>query len=127
MPRWVKDVAAPRPALPTLTAWWCDPESKLTVAGALPLNPPGNTSNLPRECPVEGESGVIIESIGVEDHLIEVSPGASETRTCLVVRLAYPKDSPFIVDPDGFKGLKPVGHEHRLYGQAQLHGTLLVN
>jgi hypothetical protein len=124
VPRWVKDVAADSPAIPTLTAWWCDPEAKLTVAGALQLDPPGNTSNLPRECPVDGESGVFIESIGIENHLIEVSPGAPEPKTCLVVRMAYPKDSPYVVDPDGFKGLRVVGHEHRLYGQARKYTGL---
>jgi hypothetical protein len=118
VPRWVKDVAADRPAKPTLTAWWCDPESKLTVAGDFRLNPPGNTSDLSREGPIEGQSGVIVESIGVENHLIEVWPGAPEPKSCLVVRMAYPKDSPYIVDPVGFKGLTVVGYEHRLYGGA---------
>jgi hypothetical protein len=124
VPRWVKDVAADRPAKPMLTAWWCDPETKLTAAGEFQLTPPGNTSDLPRDCPVEGQSGVKIESIGVEDHRIEVSPGERELKTCLVVRMAYPKDSPYIVDPDGFKGLNVVGHEHRLYREARKYTGL---
>jgi hypothetical protein len=116
VPRWVKDVAADRPAKSTLTAWWCDPETRLTVAGEFPLNPTGNTSDLPR--PVEGQSGVIIESIGVENHPIEVGPDSPMPKSCLVVRMAFPKDSAHIVDPDGFNGLKIVGYEHRLYQQS---------
>jgi hypothetical protein len=40
------------------------------------------------------------------------------------VRMAYPEHSPYVVDPDGFKGLRVVGHEHRLYGQARKYTGL---
>jgi hypothetical protein len=113
VPKWVKDLVADAPAKPTLTAWWCEPGTRLTVGGVFPLNPPGNTTDLPH--PVDEQSGVIIESIGVEDHQVEVWPDAPEPKSCLVVRMKFPTDNPYIVDPYGFNGLEIVGYEHRLY------------
>ena len=65
-----------------------------------------------------------IESIEVEDHLVEVWPGKPlENKSCLVVRIAYPANSPYIVDP---KGSKPeaAGYEHRLYARASKYTGL---
>jgi hypothetical protein len=123
VPRWISDIAR-RPAKPILTAWWCDPETELTAAGVFALTPTGNASDLPRDCRVEGQNSVQIESIRVENHPIEVWPEAPAPRSCLVVRLKFPKDNPYIVDPNGFKGLKPVGCEHRLYRKSNKYTGL---
>ena len=60
-----------------------------------------------------------IESLGVDDHHVEVQPDQPlQTQPCLVIRLSFPKDNPFIVDPERLTGLKIVGYEHRLYSRA---------
>jgi hypothetical protein len=129
VPKWVEDIAVGRPAKPTLTAWWCDAETNLAATSVFSLTPPGNTTNLPRDCRIEGHKGrVTIESIRVEDHPIEVFPDAPTTEPCLVVRLEFPKDNLFIVDPGGFKGLNAIGkalaYEHRLYTEASKYTGL---
>ncbi len=118
VPRWIKDVtAANRPAQATLKAWWRDPDARPFAADVFQLTPPGNTSDLPRDCHAKGGSGVIIESITVETHPIEVLPDPPIPKSCLVVRMAFPKGSPYIVDPE-VNGLHVVSYEHRLYSEA---------
>jgi len=124
VPQWINNVAAGGPAKPALTAWWRESESELPAAGVFSLKPPGNTVDLPRECRVEGHKSVTIESIGIENHPIDVWPDTPTPESCLVVRLAFPKDSPYIVDPNGFKGLKTVGYEHRLYNESRKYTGL---
>ena len=61
----------------------------------------------------------VIESIVLEDHRVEVSPGEpAQLKPCLVVRLAFPANFPCLVDPSSLKGLQVIGHEHRIYSQA---------
>jgi hypothetical protein len=119
VPRWVDDLGGEGLAKPILKAWWRDPETKLPAAGVIHLDPPGVVKDLPRELQVEGDKIVRIESLGVEEHYIEDRPGEPpQSKSCLVVRLAFPKDSPYLVDPATIYGVQTVGYEHRLYSQA---------
>lgn len=62
---------------------------------------------------------MIIESLGVEEHDVTVRLGEPLVReSCLVVRLAFPKNTPYLVDPERLAGLQIVGYEHRLYDRA---------
>jgi hypothetical protein len=125
VPKWINDVAAPaKLAKPILKAWWWfEPDTTLPAAGTFPLDPPGSTSAFPYPRSVEGNDDVTIESIGVEDHQIEVEPDKRRPDSCLVVRMAF-RGSPYIVDPAGFTGVKVVGYEHRLYSQARKYTGL---
>ena len=58
---------------------------------------------------------MIVESVRVEDHLVEVRPGAREVKSCLVVRLEHASGKPIAVRPTG---LVPAGSEQRFYTAA---------
>ena len=119
VPHWVADPGGEGLATPILKAWWRDPQTKLLPAGVFRLDPPGLVQGLPRDVQVEGDKTVRIESLDTEDHHIEDRPGEPpQVKSCLVVRLAFPKNSPYLVDPAGIVGVETVGYEHRLYTQA---------
>jgi hypothetical protein len=63
---------------------------------------------------VEGGT-VVMESVRVENHAVEVAPGRFEARECLVVRLHHPLNRPVKVRVEG---LTPEGQEHRFYPEA---------
>jgi hypothetical protein len=119
VPRWIPGPAGDRFAAPVLKAWWSNPESKLEPASELRFDPPGNLGEVPRGVRLGEGKTVIIESIGLEDHRVEVAPGEpTQSKPCLVVRLAFSGDYPCLVDPASLSGLQIVGHEHRVYSQA---------
>lgn|GEM_PF-3039563 len=119
VPRWIPGPAGDRFATPILKAWWSNPESKLEPASELRFDSPGNLGEVPRVLRLGAGKTVIIESIGLEDHRVEVAPGEpTQSKPCLVVRLAFAGDHPCLVDPASLSGLQIVGHEHRVYSQA---------
>ena len=119
VPRWIPDPAGGGVATPVLRAWWTDPEGKLGPASELRFNPPGDLGELPRVVPLDQGRTVTVESIGLEDHRVEVAPGApTQIKSCLVVRLEFSGNRPCVVDPASFRGLEITGHEHRVYSQA---------
>ncbi|HEV2946476.1 MAG TPA: hypothetical protein VGX70_03815, partial [Gemmataceae bacterium] len=60
---------------------------------------------------------VMVESVSVENHLVEVERGQKPiSKPCLVVRLAYPKDKPVWVKVSGAGNVE--GSEHRFYQDA---------
>ncbi len=67
------------------------------------------------------EAKVVVESVRVEKHTIETQRSNAnraperEPRSCLVVRLAYPKDYPVMVK---LNGLVTSGSEHRYFTKA---------
>jgi hypothetical protein len=125
VPRWSKDFAGTAPAKPTLSAWWSDYGDNPSPARHFLLGGPGKTDRLPRDCPVDDGKTVRIESIEREDHLVEIWPGKPlETKSCLVVRLAFPANSPYIVDPKELEGVEAAGYEHRVYARANKYTGL---
>jgi hypothetical protein len=119
VPGWIRDPAGEKYAMPVLKAWWIDPEGKLGPAPELRFNPPGDLRELPRAVPLDQGRTVTVESIGLEDHRVEVAPGEpTQIKRCLVVRLEFSGDRPCVVDPASFLGLEITGHEHRVYSQA---------
>lgn len=119
VPRWIRDPAGGRFATPILKAWWMDPEGKLARASELRFNPPGDLGELPRVVPLDQGRTVIVESIGLEDHRVEVAPDEpTQVKRCLVIRLKFSGDRPCVVDPASFLGLEITGHEHRVYARA---------
>ena len=125
VPQWIKDIAGTGPARPRLNAWWCNPEDNPSPVRRFSLSGAGNARNLSGTCPVDDGKTVRIESIEIEDHPIEVAPGKPmENKSCLVVRLAFPENSPYIVDPKGLEGVETAGFEHRLYTRANKYTGL---
>jgi len=118
-PAWRIDVSGwpttPRtmiPATPVLHAWWDeDGEAKPNV-----LFERGRdfkvADDLNRLSPTIDGQRVTIESVQFEDQEVEIGDGTRQTRSCLVVRLEYPKDFPIWVRPYGL-GIE--GSEHRFY------------
>jgi hypothetical protein len=126
VPRWIKDVTGQGAAKPTLKAWWHDAKTNWSAATGFRMKTPGNTSDLPRVCSVADGKTVTIESIRVEDHPVEIWPGKPlQSESCLVLRLAYPEGSPYVVDPRlMIEGTEIAGHEHRLYSRANRYTGL---
>jgi len=125
VPRWIDAPAGGGLAKPILKAWWRGPETEILRAHAFPFNPPGDPGVLPRSREVEDGKTVTIESLGIEDHHVEVQPGEPlQTQPCLVIRLALPENSPYIVDTERLTELKIVGYEHHLYSRASKYTGL---
>ncbi len=121
VPAWPVPAGAKGLARPTARMWW----------SAAPAFPPaaslerGRDFNVPRQLAnrmvrVE-ESDVVIESVTVEDHLVELHPGVRgaagqlKSMPCLVVRVGHKLDNPVWAQ---IRGLEAVGQEHRFYGSA---------
>ncbi|MFO0890561.1 MAG: hypothetical protein U0790_15635 [Isosphaeraceae bacterium] len=118
VPRWIPGPAGERIATPILRSWWSGPESKPEQAAELRFDAPGRPGDLPRELRLGERNVVTIESIGLEEHLVEVLPGLSQPKRCLVIRLDFSSGHQCIVDPASLRGLQDVRHEHRIYTQA---------
>ena len=125
VPRWVEAPAGGGLARPILRAWWRDAESRSIRDHEILMNPPGDPGVLPRSLEVEDGKSVTIESLVVEDHRVEVQPDQpTQVQPCLVIRLEFPRDRPYIVDPGRLAGLEIVGYEHRLYSRARKYTGL---
>jgi hypothetical protein len=118
VPRWIPGPAGDRYATPVLKAWWSNPGSKTEPAYELRFDAPGKLGELPRAVRLGEGRTVTIESIGLEDHLVEAAPGEpTQLKPCLVVRMAFSGNYPCLVDPASLIGLQVVGHEHRVYSK----------
>ena len=103
-------------ARPTLHAW-LSPDREASPARTLArgedfdVDLPGDA---PRPFQVDGEA-LVLESIKVEDHPVEVNGGTFEVKPCLVVRMAHPKGRPAWAR---LRGIEAAGSEHRFYTSA---------
>ena len=79
-----------------------------------------DAGDFPRTERIDDSNSVVLEGVSIEPHMVEVEPQQRERKTCLVVRLAFPGGSPFLVEPGRLTGLEDdiVGHEHRFYTAA---------
>lgn len=125
VPRWPADPADPgNPARPIMTAWWLDSQqaSKFTEMNAEFVPDP---SSFPFDVPLANGQAVRVESFQLENHFVEVKPGAlPRSKPCLVIRLSYPKNSPYFVDPTSLGAVETTGHEHRYYKRASKYAGL---
>jgi hypothetical protein len=110
-----------RLAPPSLTAWWRGP-------GVLPHDAEFSLDRAATafDVKVSDNRVVHVESYRLEnDHYVEIKPGQPpEPKNCLVIRLAYPKDSPYFIDPASLAAIQTTGYEHRFYSQAQKYAGL---
>ena len=94
VPQWLNNPAGSALDRPVLKAWWLP--RKIGYQATVQLEAPLEVDHLQTDA--DDGSKVTIESIRVEDHLVETTPDAPpETVSALVVRLAYPKGKPFLV------------------------------
>ena len=98
------------------SGWWLGSERKLPPAAVFKLDAGG----FPRPVRIDDSNSVVVESLAIEPHLVEVEPGQRAEKPCLVVRLAFPRGSPYLVEPSQLTGLEDdiAGHEHRFYTAA---------
>jgi hypothetical protein len=121
VPQWPADPAGGGLARPILTTWWWDSDRSLPAAGEFERDDTGGS----QEVRLDDNQIVRIEDIRLENHLVEVQPGQpAQSKSCLVIRLAYPKDSPYFVDPEPIKSVDTAGYEHRFYSQAGKYAGL---
>lgn len=120
VPRWPADPNGKDPAGPALNAWWLAGKEADHDLSPAPLE-----FNRPQDVhdeAVRSDDGTtaIVESITVESHPIRTRADrdAAEQVDCLVVRIRYPRDKPFFVDPRRLPGITPSGYEHRFYLRA---------
>lgn len=116
--QWPRDPAGARLAIPILRAWWLESDQKLAPSGVFLMG--RNSADAAGTVRIDDNHSVSVESVGIEPHLVEVQPGRAEEKSCLTVRLAFPTDTPYFVDPGLLTGLETeiAGHEHRFYTRA---------
>ena len=117
---WPRDPAGTNLATPILTAWWLDPDQKLAPSGVFLMDRARVAEDFAGSVRIDDNTSVSIEGIVIEPHVVEVQPGRVEEKPCLVVRLSFPVDTPYFVDPRQLTGLENeiAGHEHRFYTRA---------
>jgi hypothetical protein len=114
VPQWPQGLAGDGLAKPSLISWW-RPSDRPLPGTEFQRDGTGD----PQKVRVEDNQTVRVEDIRREEHLVEVQPGEPpRVQSCLVIRLAYPKDSPYLVDPEPIKRADTAGYEHRFYTQA---------
>ena len=100
------------PNIPILRVWW-DSEGETSPDVRLERGPDfKSVDDLERLNPSIDGQRVTIESVQIEDHEVDIGDGAKQIRSCLVVRIAYPKGLPVFSRP---YGLGVEGCEHRFY------------
>jgi hypothetical protein len=121
VPSWPADPAdAAAAGRPILSAWWWD-RARPVPGVEFERDEAGGTQQV-RD---DDNQVVTVEDVRLENHLVELQPGEPpQLRSCLVIRLAYPKDSPYFVDPEPIKKLDTAGFEHRFYSQAGKYAGL---
>lgn len=106
-------------------AWW-SPDRPFPQTGAVWSPPAGAklVGTRAASIPLEGGVSATLDAVTIESHSVEVRPGVSEKRPCLVARLTYPTDrvawlrpaSPR--NPLGQAERGPAGSEVRFYREA---------
>ena len=99
---------------PVAKLWW-NPDQEIPPVSSLDR---GNDfakieELIDRPLPVDGDT-ITIESVRVEEHLVETRPGQREMKPCLVVRAAYAECKPVWAQ---VTGMNFDGQEHRFYEQ----------
>jgi hypothetical protein len=100
------------PNTPVLQVWWdgdgeSSPDVRLERGHDFK-----SVEDLEQLSPSIDGQRVTIESVQIEDHEVDIGDGTKQVRSCLVVRLAYPKGLPVCSRP---YGLGVEGCEHRFY------------
>ena len=112
VPDWPSYAGTAAAARPELKVWW-NPDEEARSGAELQVLPLLLEKNRP--VVVHNEKNVLIESVTIEKHRVEVRRGVVETRSCLVVRLRHEINRPIITR---LELAEAEGAEHRLYAKA---------
>ena len=121
MPQWPSRPGTGAALKPTVRAWWNadrDPPPAVAIDRGHDFTDPRDIRNLSL---VANDQEIVIESVRVENHWVDVRPADGKTdahrqvRPCLVVRLKTAPTNPVYVR---LQGINPVGAEHRFYSEA---------
>jgi hypothetical protein len=131
VPRW----AGGEGSEPVVEAWWMADELPKSVATILHREA-DRGFKLSREPQVirpeliaSPEDKVVLESVGIEELPVETDPrrpGQLQKVPCLVVRLSFPANKPYLVRP---RNKEAADHyfEHRFYSEAQKYTGIFPN
>jgi hypothetical protein len=117
IPEWPLALGTPNLASPQIRAWF-SPDQEAASSAVLQQGADftSGAELMNRPIQVEGDK-VMVESVSIENHLVEVERGQKRvSKPCLVVRLAYPKDKPIWTKISGSWNVE--GSEHRFYQDA---------
>jgi hypothetical protein len=127
VPTWPSTATGKSPARPVVRAWWAA-DRLLPPAAVLDRDLDfRNLQMLTGRTLRVDEQEVTIESVTVEDHLIETEPGVRgavgqlKTAPCLVVRVAHSRNYPVWVQ---LRGIEAAGQEHRYYTSAGKYAAI---
>lgn len=112
VPRWPSYPGTTAAARPVLTVWW-NPDEEARSGAELQVLPLMAEKN--RAVVVQNEKNVVVESVTIEKHYVEVRRGVVELRSCLVVRMRHELNRPIITR---MEFAEQEGAEHRLYARA---------
>jgi len=118
---WPAGDTAGKLARPHLRVWW-SPDEQSPAAVILKKGREFETLPGLHDVNVSAfEQSATIESVAVEEHFVEISPGKRESRSCLVVRVRQASPEPLQIRCEG---LSPAGEEHRYYTSAGKYAAL---
>jgi hypothetical protein len=113
-PGWPQFPGSAAPASPRLAAWWSAEPFPTAPEQFKPL-PNSNFLGLRSHSLIVAGSAIVVDSITLEEHEVEVSPEERQKRLCLVVRIAHANAAPVFARP---LGVAPTGREMRVYKAA---------
>jgi hypothetical protein len=127
IPVWPTQAGGKGPARPVARAWWLEdrlPPPTATFDRGLDFRDLEGLTN--RAIRVD-ERDALLESVCVEEHLVETQPGARgapgqlRQMPCLVVRVAHAPNCPVWAQ---IRGLEAAGQEHRYYSDANKYTAI---
>ena len=103
-------------ARPRVRAWW-NPDLETLRSVPLQLGKHFRFDAPDETRPVIQVDGgdVVVESVRIEKHRVQVAANLSEEKTCLVIRLTHPPGRPVWAR---LPGIDAAGFEHRFYAEA---------
>ncbi len=118
-PAWAVQSPAWPTGSPAKVQMWWNPDEEARSAADLVVGDVYEDRD--RAVFLPDEPPLTLESVKIEKHFVEVSPGVVAPKNCLVVRMRHAPGRPVIAR---LQGLTPAGSEQRLYTQAEKSASL---
>lgn len=127
VPNWPVTPVGQAPASPTVRAWW-NPDQFSPPAATLLVGADFKTYRdiRNRSLTVDGNS-VIVQSVHVENHLVETTSAQPRSQSCLVVRVSHGPKNPAPTHKISVRvgGISVIGREDRYYSASGTYTVLL--
>jgi hypothetical protein len=123
VPNWPLALGSPNLASPEVRVWW-SPDQEAASSKVLQQGADFTSASELTNRPIQVEDDkVMVESVSVENHLVEMVNGEKPVmQSCLVVRMAYPRNKPVWAKVSGAWTIE--GFEHRFYQDANKYTGL---